>query len=208
MFYLKEVLPLPPKNKFTRQQIIDAAFDIAREEGIDGITIRKVADKLGSSVAPIYVNFTDIEALKNAIVHKAFDLSQEMLSRQYSPDPFENIGIASLRFAKEYSQLFRDLVMKRNHYLSDYEPHLQDIVEYMKHDPDLDGFSDEQLMEILFKMRVFQLGLSVMHANELLPPALTEEHLIKVLNSMAYDIVFSARHQKQNDTNKKESEEQ
>ena len=161
---------MPPKNKFTRQQIIDAAFDIAREEGIDGITIRKVADKLGSSVAPIYVNFTDIEALKNAIVHKAFDLSQEMLSRQYSPDPFENIGIASLRFAKEYSQLFRDLVMKRNHYLRDYEPHLQDIVEYMKHDPDLDGFSDEQLMEILFKMRVFQLGLSVMHANELLPP--------------------------------------
>lgn len=199
---------MPPKNKFTRQQIIDAAFDIAREGGIDGITIRKVADKLGSSVAPIYVNFTDIEELKKAIFHKAFDLSQEMLSRQYSPDPFENIGIASLRFAKEYSQLFRDLVMKSNHYLRDYEPRLPDIVEYMKHDPELDGFSDEQLMEILFKMRVFQLGLSVMHANELLPPELTEEHLIEVLNSMAYDIVFSARHQKQNETNNKEPEKQ
>ena len=41
-----------PKVKFTREQIIDTAFEIAQTEGIDSITMRKIAEKMGSSVAP------------------------------------------------------------------------------------------------------------------------------------------------------------
>ena len=43
------------------------SFAIAETEGIDRVTIRKVAEQLGSSIAPIYVNFTDVEALKQAV---------------------------------------------------------------------------------------------------------------------------------------------
>lgn len=50
---------MAPKKKFTKDQIIDAAFEIARTEGIEFITIRKVAEKLGGSIAPIYVNFKE-----------------------------------------------------------------------------------------------------------------------------------------------------
>ncbi|HCF51225.1 MAG TPA: TetR/AcrR family transcriptional regulator, partial [Syntrophomonas sp.] len=32
-----------PKIKFTKEQIIDAAFEIAKAEGIDNITMRKIA---------------------------------------------------------------------------------------------------------------------------------------------------------------------
>ncbi|HBQ87290.1 MAG TPA: TetR/AcrR family transcriptional regulator, partial [Syntrophomonas sp.] len=33
-----------PKIKFTREQIIDVAFEIAETEGINGITMRKIAE--------------------------------------------------------------------------------------------------------------------------------------------------------------------
>ena len=56
-----------PKVKFTREQIIDAAFEIARTEGIDSITMRKIAEKMGSSVAPIYVNFNNVDELNEAL---------------------------------------------------------------------------------------------------------------------------------------------
>jgi hypothetical protein len=36
-----------PKNKFTREQIIDAAFEIAQTEGINNITMRKNRRKNG-----------------------------------------------------------------------------------------------------------------------------------------------------------------
>lgn len=61
---------MPLKPKFTKEQIIDSAFQIAKEEGIDKITIRKVANHLGSSSAPIYVNFKDVQELKRAVIKK------------------------------------------------------------------------------------------------------------------------------------------
>ena len=55
----KEEANMAPKKKYSKEKIIDSAFEVARIEGIDSITIRKVAEKMGSSIAPIYVNFNE-----------------------------------------------------------------------------------------------------------------------------------------------------
>lgn len=61
---------MAPKQKFTKQEIIIAAFDLAKDKGLDSITIRNVAQKLGSSIAPIYVNFNNIDELIQEVVKK------------------------------------------------------------------------------------------------------------------------------------------
>jgi AcrR family transcriptional regulator len=99
-----------PKVKFTREQIIDTAFKIAQTEGIDSITMRKIAEKMGSSVAPIYVNFKNIDELKEALMERIISVSRQILKEESTGNPFRDIGIASLRFAVEYSVIFRDLV--------------------------------------------------------------------------------------------------
>lgn len=188
---------MAPKNKFSKDQIIEAAFDIAKIEGIDSITIRRVAEGLESSIAPIYVNFTDINELKQAVIKKIYDLGKQMIESQNTGNPFRDIGIASLRFAKEYSVLFRELMIKNNNYLISYDEEMGDVLfEQMKNDPDLNSFSDEELKTILLKMRIFQLGLSVMTANELLPESFTEEKMIELLESTATDVIFSTHHRK------------
>lgn len=185
---------MTPKKKFTKEQIIDAAFEIARVEGIDKITIRKVADQLGSSIAPIYVNFTDAEELVREVIKKVGELSNRLLIEQNSGNPFEDIGVASLRFARDYSVLFRDLVMKPNDYMNDYDQGMgKELVEQMKMDSELEGFNDEELMNILLKMRIFTTGLSVMVANGLLPKEFSEEMGTQMLNSTAEDVVTAAR---------------
>src|SRR5699024_4801970 len=110
----------------SREQIVDAAFNIANTEGIDSMTIRKVAGQLGSSIAPIYVNFNDVEELKSAVVKKVVDISQHMLNEQNTGNPFGDIGFASLQFAKKHPILFRDFVMKQNNYLLDYDQEMGD----------------------------------------------------------------------------------
>lgn len=189
---------LPPKKKFSREQIIDVAFEIAKSEGIERITIRKVAEKLGSSIAPIYVNFKDVDELIEEVIKKMNELSHQLLIEQDTGNPFRDMGIASLRFAKEYSVLFRDLVMKPNKYIKDYNQEMgNDLVKQMKKDPKLEGFTDEELQNILFKMRIFQTGLSVMIANGLLPEEFNEEMMIATLESAAKDVVTSTRLQKE-----------
>lgn len=184
---------MPPKPKFSKEQIIDAAFEIAKLEGMDSITIRKVAEKLGSSIAPIYVNFKDVEELIGEVIHKIFELSRRKLAEQRTGNPFRDIGAASLRFAKEYPVLFRDLVMKNNAYMNNYDNEMGVLVEQMKQDPELESFSDEELRAILLKMRIFQLGLSVMVVNGLLSEDFDEEREVEMLESTAVDIMAAAR---------------
>lgn len=187
---------MPPRTKFSKETIIDAAFDIAQAEGIDSITVRKVADKLGSSIAPIYVNFTDVEELKQAVLVKVQDIAQQMLATKYSSDPFLNIGIASVKFARQYSVLFKDLIMNSNRYLNNVQPSRTNILEQMQESTSLSGYSDEELAGILFKMQVFQLGLSVMDVNGMLPEHFDEETIIRMLESAGKDIIMAANFHK------------
>src|SRR5690625_5142751 len=190
MTFTKGVTAMAPKNKFTKEQIIEAAFYIAKTEGIDSMTIRKVADQLGSSIAPIYVNFNDVEELRSAIVKKVAQVSQRMLNENNTENPFSGIGAASLQFAKTYPVLFRDFVMKQNDYLLDYDQEMGDeLLVQMKKDPELKGFTDEELKMILFKMRAFQMGLSVMVANGLLPEKCDIDKIKEILDDVAEDVV-------------------
>lgn len=183
-----------PKVKFTKEQIIDAAFEIAKTEGIDGITMRKIAEQMGSSVAPIYVNFKKVDELNEALIERIISVSQQLLSEESSGNPFHDIGRASLRFASEYSIIFRDLVMTNNSRIKVYdEKVIPGLIEQMKKDPELEGFTVDELKTILLKMKIFQLGLSVMVANGLLPKDYEIQDLMDLLSSAANDVILSAR---------------
>lgn len=102
---------MAPKIKFSRDKIIDVAFEIANLEGFDGISIRKVADKVGCSIAPIYVNFKDIDELKDAVAKRVQEIIEKLINEQKSEEYFLNIGIASIKFANQYKIIYRDYVL-------------------------------------------------------------------------------------------------
>lgn len=183
-----------PNIKFTKEQIIDTAFEIAKSEGIDNITMRKIAEKMGSSVAPIYVNFRNINELMEALIERIISISQQLLSEESTGNPFYDIGKASLRFAMEYSVLFRDLVMKNNSYMKGYDEKMfPALIDEMKKDPELECFTEEELKTILLKIRIFQIGLAVMAANSSLPSDFEKQDLMDILSSAADDVIQSTR---------------
>ncbi len=172
---------MPPKNKFTREEIVEAAFEIAKEEGFSKITARSVASRLNSSVAPIYVNFNTIEELTRAVVQRVFILSEELTTKQKGQNLFENIGRASLEFARDYPVLFRDLVLKPNPYMSSYENTERVMVEALKENEEMKDWTMEERRRLFLKMRIFQLGLSAMVANGHVPSWLDEKESEKLL---------------------------
>src|SRR5690625_466611 len=139
---LKEISIMAPRKKFSKEDIITAAFDIAKEEGFDAITIRKVAKKLGSSIAPIYVNFTNVEELIQEVVQYVMEIAKQLVLEQNSGDPFRDLGVGGIKFANKYSVLYRDLIMKDNPYMKYDEERERFAIEQMKRDPLLETFSD------------------------------------------------------------------
>lgn len=49
---------MPPKARITKDMIIDAAFEIAREKGVENINARTVSNRLNCST-PCHVSFRD-----------------------------------------------------------------------------------------------------------------------------------------------------
>ena len=49
---------MPPKPKITREMVIDAAFEVARETGAENINARTVSKKLNCSTQPVCTVWT------------------------------------------------------------------------------------------------------------------------------------------------------
>ena len=50
---------MPPKPKFTKEDIVEAAFNIVREQGWEALTQRSIAQKLNASIGPIYSSLSN-----------------------------------------------------------------------------------------------------------------------------------------------------
>ena len=43
-----------PKQKITKEMVVEAAFELARSGGVENISVKEIAQKVGCSVQPIY----------------------------------------------------------------------------------------------------------------------------------------------------------
>lgn len=97
-----------PKQKITREMVVDAAFDIARREGPEKVIVKNIADKLGCSVQPIYSYCSNMEGLKEALIERTGAFMKEYLAAHIEKnDYFKSMGRAQLRFAREEPALFQ-----------------------------------------------------------------------------------------------------
>ncbi len=65
---------MPAVRKVSKEQIIDAAVEVLRDDGFPAINARSVAKKLGCSTQPIYFSFKNMDELKAALTQRAIEL--------------------------------------------------------------------------------------------------------------------------------------
>lgn len=101
---------MPPKARITRDMVIDAAFEVARETAAESINARTVAERLGCSTQPVMYHFSTIGELKKAAYAKADRYHTEYLMHtEPQAEGMLGIGLNYIRFAMEEPHLFRFL---------------------------------------------------------------------------------------------------
>ena len=106
---------MPPKFKFTREQIVAAALEVTRKNGRTGLTARGLAAELGSSAKPIFGLFQNMEEVQREVVSAANTLYQSYIKKGMADSkfpPYKASGIAYIQFAKEEKELFKLLFMR------------------------------------------------------------------------------------------------
>ena len=64
---------MPKAMKYSKEEVVQVAYEIVKEEGIEGINARKIAKKLNASVHPIFNHFENIEELKRVVLEKIIE---------------------------------------------------------------------------------------------------------------------------------------
>lgn len=108
----------PRNTQFSREEIIDAAFKLVREQGWAGFSVQAVGKAINSSTMPIYSQFANVRELEDAVCVKAMELLRESLLVERTGDRWIDQGISYVRFAMEEKFLFRILWDGRNVELS------------------------------------------------------------------------------------------
>lgn len=107
---------LPAKKKNSKENILSSAISILRKDGMDAINARRLATELGCSTQPIYLAFSGMDELKQAVEEEIRYIYEDYLKREASSgiDPtYKAYGMGYIRFAKEQREMFRYLFMRR-----------------------------------------------------------------------------------------------
>lgn len=103
---------MPPKQKFTKEEIIAASLTVAKKEGITGITARGLGAELGSSSRPIFTVFQNMEEVQQETIKAAKAIYNKYVQIGLAGVPaFKGVGIQYIRFSKEEPKLFQMLFM-------------------------------------------------------------------------------------------------
>lgn len=94
----------------TARALLAAAEQIVDAEGLGGLTIRRVADAVGTTTRAVYSTFGSKDALVAALGRRAFELLQDELGAlRPGDDPADDLVVAGLvfrRFALAHPSLF------------------------------------------------------------------------------------------------------
>ncbi|MGN0797027.1 MAG: TetR/AcrR family transcriptional regulator [Christensenellales bacterium] len=122
---------MPKKPKFTRQEIIDAAYEIVKEDGKDNLVARSLAQKLNSACSPIFTLFESMEEVKQEVLNKAKATFVDYLKQSLSYFPvFKEFGLRYVRFAMENPNVFSMLFGAKNNVdFEDLSVDFADVVE-------------------------------------------------------------------------------
>lgn len=155
---------MPPKYRFTREEMIRAALDLVREGGIAALTARGLGERLGSSAKPVFGLFRNMEEVGQEVLKAADRLYQsyiqeEMAGTKYPP--YKASGMAYIRFAKEEKELFRLLFMRdrSGEQVRDEKEKIRDLLALIRKNT---GLSEEEAYLFHLEMWIYVHGIATM----------------------------------------------
>ena len=187
---------MPPKAKFTKEEIISAAFDIVKRDGMDVLTARSLAEELGSSPRPIFTVFDTMEEVQTEVLAAARSLYSQYQERGLDEkNPFKGSGMGYLKFATEQPKLFQLMFMKETEsvptidaVLSDIEGHYGEIVKAVI---DTYGFTRGTAEAVYLHAWIYTHGIASLIATNFCK--FTEEETSRMLDEVVGSVIKTFR---------------
>lgn len=176
---------MPPKAKYTREQIIQKAFEMTREKGIDAVVARELGKMLGTSSSPIFTAFKNMEELQTEVRKVAMKEFESYVRDAVNYTPaFKYVGMKMIEFAMNEPKLFQLLYMREHDGSQTYAMLIDELgdtvsvcVDIMQREYDL----DRKDAELLFRqVWLHTFGICVLVAGKVCH--MTSEEISEMLS--------------------------
>lgn len=188
---------MPPKPRFTREEIIAAALDIVSREGAEALTARDLGEALGSSARPIFTVFKNMEEVSAEVRNAAMCRFEDHV-RQSQPEMplFKQIGMGMVQFGMQEPKLYQLLFMQEHQKAARFADIFGELggtapmcIEALCRDHGVDWAEAEELFE---NMWIYTFGVGTLCAmracsfsNERLSEMLTAQFQAQMLRLKA-----------------------
>lgn len=151
-----------PKQRITKEMVVEAAFEIAREQGMEQVVVKSIAARLNCSVQPIYSYCKNMDGLKQDVAARTEDFIREFIAvRTDRKDLFRSIGRAHLQLAKEEPNLFKIFILHRRDGITSLEELYQkesspSVAPFIAAQL---GLTEQQARELHLNMLIYTIGI-------------------------------------------------
>lgn len=183
---------MPPKAKFTKDEIISAAFDIVRRKGPEALTARSLADSLASSPRPIFTVFSGMDEIVREVILKAKALYADYVRRGLACSPqFKGVGVQYILFAIEEPKLFQLLFMHEHgsvpplcEVLQLIEDSFEEILASITNSY---GFDRDTALRLYYHMWIYSHGIATLCATKMC--SFTAEDISRMLTEVCASLI-------------------
>lgn len=157
---------MPKKAIYSREIILNYAYKILVERGLQDISARNLAREMNSSTIPIYTFFSSMDEVKDELLKLAKNKFMEYIREDYTDLVLLNVGMGVVLFAREEKELFRSIFLRATPYRDLIEEILEDfktlIKEQFAMDPRFQNLSSERADWLLNKGWIYAQGLATL----------------------------------------------
>lgn len=150
---------MPPKQRITREMILERSFAMFCKEGMEVVNARSVAKALNCSTQPIFSYFSGMEDLKGALNQKANELYESAIGAGGAN--LVDRCCAYVRFASEQPRLFSHLFLRANGAQPLYKAAGDELI---RAEGGMYGLTDEQAKEIALNLSIYAHGIGAILA--------------------------------------------
>lgn len=192
-YELSEVIKVARKKEIDKQRILDAAYKLAIRGGIESLTARNIAKAVNCSTQPIYLEFKNMQDLRNQVLARISDeLKSNTLQQNFTGEPLIDLDLSYLYFAKEHVDLFRAMFVDGkfgNQMIVDTLMGLG--LEKFKQQFDAEQFSEERLNHIVISNWIAATGLATLLINKM--ANFSQAQMISVLKAQIHEAMLNDR---------------
>lgn len=160
------------RKVYTKEHILKAAYELISKEGFNNFTARNIAKKMEISTQPIYLEFKNMQDLKNTLIETVFrNLLENTFTKTITGDRMLDLGLNYIEFAQKNRNLYVALFVEENGggklvYDISYD-HFKRSLENDEH---YEGLTEETLKQLHDGLWIIVTGIASLKSAGIMDP--------------------------------------